>query len=477
LATKIFYGLGQYAEGVKGAAFSLALLFYYTQVLGLSGFLVGLAIFIAQAFDAVTDPVAGFVSDNFKSRFGRRHPFMYASAIPLAVSFYFVFAPPAGLSETELFLWLLAFTVATRASMTLYHVPHLALGAELTTDYVDRTAIAGYRTLFSYLGVAMSVVATFLLFFVPTAEYKDGQMNPAAYPAFAHFGAALMVLAIWLSAYFTRKEVPYLPQAPAEPQPFSFKKIFQDMREALRNYSFRSLFIGAVATIIGQGIGFTLLLHLGTYFWELGPDEMIYIFVGVFTGNLLGVPCVKYLNRWIDKKPTLLLGAVFPPIFAMAPILLRLIGVLPENGEPMLLPIIVIFAILQMFANCQALVTTGSLIADIADEHELTTGRRQEGIFFGAQAFINKALYGLGVTIAGIGLDLIHFPAKAEPGTVAQATVNHLGILYGLIPAATGAIAFLFYYRIRITRESHAKTLEKLEALKAAPHGRPGSGP
>ena len=106
LQTKITYGFGQLAEGVKNTAFGTFLLLYYNQVLGLSGTLAGVAIFIALCFDAVTDPIAGSISDNFKSKWGRRHPFMYASAIPLAVAFYFLFAPPADLSSFALFIWM-----------------------------------------------------------------------------------------------------------------------------------------------------------------------------------------------------------------------------------------------------------------------------------------------------------------------------------------------------------------------------------
>ena len=185
ILTKVFFGVGQSAEGVTGAAFAMALLFYYTQILGLSGFLAGLAIFIAQAFDAVTDPIAGYVSDNCKSRWGRRHPFMYASAIPLGVTFYFLFAPPGGLGQAGLFAWLFCMAIAARASLTLYHVPHLALGAELTDDYVERTVITGYRIFFGNLGVAGSVILNFSYFYAATPEYPNGQMNPAAYPAMA----------------------------------------------------------------------------------------------------------------------------------------------------------------------------------------------------------------------------------------------------------------------------------------------------
>ena len=130
LRTKTAFGIGQIAEGVKAASFNYFLLFYYTQVLGLPGTWTGLALFIATSFDAVTDPLTGSLSDRLRHRWGRRHPFMYASALPMAVFFALLFAPPEGLGPESLFLWLLCFTLLVRGAMTLYHVPHLALGAE-----------------------------------------------------------------------------------------------------------------------------------------------------------------------------------------------------------------------------------------------------------------------------------------------------------------------------------------------------------
>src|SRR5690606_25534657 len=125
------YGVGQVAEGAKNTAFDLFLFFYYNQVLGLSGTLSGAAMLIALAVDAATDPLVGSLSDSLRSRWGRRHPFLYASALPLGCSFALLFRPPEGLGQLGLFGWLTLFAVATRVSMTLYFVPHLALGAEL----------------------------------------------------------------------------------------------------------------------------------------------------------------------------------------------------------------------------------------------------------------------------------------------------------------------------------------------------------
>ena len=151
-STKLNFGVGQVAEGLKNSAFGILVLFYYNQVLGVPGTLCGLALGIALIFDAVTDPLAGSLSDNWKSRLGRRHPFMYASAIPLALAFFGLFSPPE-LGSFGLFLWLLVFSILTRAAMTLYHVPHIALGAELTENFEERTTIVAYRQAFGTFGI------------------------------------------------------------------------------------------------------------------------------------------------------------------------------------------------------------------------------------------------------------------------------------------------------------------------------------
>ena len=110
VGSKLAYGFGQAAEGLKNGAFGVFLFFYYVQVLGLSGTFAGAAVGIALMFDALTDPLAGSMSDNWRSRLGRRHPFMYASALPLAITFFCLFSPP-DLSEFALFLWLLTFAI------------------------------------------------------------------------------------------------------------------------------------------------------------------------------------------------------------------------------------------------------------------------------------------------------------------------------------------------------------------------------
>ena len=214
-SSKLAFGVGQFAEGLKNTAFSLFVLFYYNQVLELPGTLAGLALMIALFFDAVTDPLAGSLSDNWRSRLGRRHPFMYASAVPLALAFTGLLWPPGdaeSLGEWGLFAWLTAFAILTRGAMTLYHVPHLALGAEMTENYNERNRIVAFRQFFSALGVAAVQIIGFGYFF---HEDRGGRTAIENYAPFAITLAVLMVLTIWYSARGTQKEVTSTSTNPA----------------------------------------------------------------------------------------------------------------------------------------------------------------------------------------------------------------------------------------------------------------------
>ncbi|HCY03367.1 MAG TPA: sugar transporter, partial [Erythrobacter sp.] len=134
------------------------LLLFYGTVIGLEPGLVGLAILIALVVDAISDPLVGYWSDNFRSRWGRRHPFMYAAALPVALSYFLLWNPPDW-GQTGLFIYLTVLAVLIRTFITFYETPSSALIPELTTDYADRTSLQAYRLLFGWsAGTGMSVV-------------------------------------------------------------------------------------------------------------------------------------------------------------------------------------------------------------------------------------------------------------------------------------------------------------------------------
>ena len=472
-STKLAFGIGQVAEGIKNNAFSTFLLLYYNQVLGLSGTLSGLAIMIALCFDAITDPLAGSLSDGWRSRWGRRHPFMYASALPLGIAFYLLFAPPAGLTEFETFLWLTVFAVLTRGAMTLYHVPHLALGAELSDDYAERTSIVSYRMLFGVLGGALTILIGFSVFFTDQGGLP-GTLRRDAYPAFAAVFSVAMVVTILWSALGTHDQIPRLKTVAAREAPDGregtllrvFLQVFFDLKSALTNRSFRWLFSGVIIVYVMVGVQSALGLYMGNYFWALSSDDFRWVVLAGPLGLILGTPFTHRMNQRFDKMPSVVFGTAWYALFALSPPILRLLGWFPENDHPALLPLLVGAALIGGMGVVQALITAGSMMADIADEHELATRRRQEGIFFGALSFSGKGASGIGNLVGGFGLDVIAFPAKAIPGEVPLEVLTRLGWLYGPLVAGFALIAVWCYSHYNLTKARHSAVLEALEARR-----------
>jgi GPH family glycoside/pentoside/hexuronide:cation symporter len=461
--TKFAYGIGQVGEQIKNQGFNTFLFFYFTQVLGLSGSLAGSAILIALIFDAVTDPVAGSVSDNWRSPRGRRHPFMYASAAPLGIGFVILFLPPASLGQMGLFAWLTTFAVVVRAAMTLYHVPHLAMGAELSNDYAERTSIVAWRTVLAVVGGVATTIAAYALFFPETPEFENGMLNPAGYPKYAIFAAIIMFVTIWYSAWGTRHEIPNLPAAPEQPAPFSVGRIVSEFAAAWKNVSFRALFVGFTLFGIFFGILATLGTHINVFFWEFDTVQLRWLAVPAMLGFLLGSALVGPLHRRFDKLPTLLAGCLASAVVGNAPIVLRLLGVFPENGSPWLLPIVFGVLMLNMTIAATSFVSAGSMMADVAEEHVLRSGKAQQGIFFSATSFSGKLASGFGHFVAGVGLDWIAFPLQADPSEITAEAVRNLGavnLAAGLITIV--AIWVISYYRI--DREAQRVTRETLES-------------
>ncbi|MBW2271757.1 MAG: MFS transporter [Deltaproteobacteria bacterium] len=457
--TKLWYGLGQAAEGIKSTSFAAFLLFYYTQVLGLSGTAVGIVIFIALLCDAITDPMAGMLSDRLQSRWGRRHPFMYAAALPLAIFYYFLFTPPEGLSQIQLALWLLLFTLLARTAMTAYSVPHLSLGAELSSDYDDRTSIVAVR---SFMGLGGGIVAGLVglgYFMRSTPEYPNGQLNPEAYPAFAFVFAIAIFVTITASGIGTHSRIRYLPAGGSSAQ----VGLLEELRYSLHNHSFRALFIGATIFAVIIGVQGVLGLHMGTYFWQLDTRDIFHYTIAAGAGVLCGLPVWTAVARRYDKKPTFLFGVIWFAAFASLPPLFRVLDWLPEPGTRAYIGFVVSAGFLMAFGAAAASATLGSMMADITDEDALITGRRREGIYFGALSFSAKTATGLGQLLGGVLVDTVGLTENVDVGGISPQIVTDLGLFYAVGTAVLASASIYFLARYRLDRERHAEIRSALE--------------
>ena len=218
VTTKIFQGIGGLPNSHKDFAFNTFLLLFYSQILGVPASTASVVLALCLFADAITDPLVGAYSDNFKSRLGRRHPFMYGAALPFGIFIYLLFSPPAGATEPILVVWMFTFTLLTRVAFTFFVLPWSALLAEFSDDYVERTSIYTYRYLVGWIGGVAFSFGSYTFIFTSSAEYPAGQLNPANYAVFAMILGGLVTFWCLLSTHLTRREIPYLLQ-PVEETP------------------------------------------------------------------------------------------------------------------------------------------------------------------------------------------------------------------------------------------------------------------
>lgn len=468
IGLKFLYAVGSSAETIISVAFNAFNFFFYTNIMGVPGTLAGLAITIALVFDAVTDPLVGTLSDRWRSKLGRRHPFMFAAPLPVMLCLFFIYAPPEGFGSFALFVWLTVLTVIMRSCMTLYHVPHLALGAELSADFTERTRVMSMNTLLGAFGGFGTAFVAYSFFFSATPEYPNGLLNGSAYPMFAITAALVGGAVMVVTTVFTMSVIPRLSTAPPDLPRFSIKEFVRDAKSAIANRNYLLLLIGYLLLSATLGVRETIGLHMNTYFWELVPEQIRYFALLALIAPIVGFVVTARLHDRFEKKPVLIASLIGLLIFATMPVLLRIVGWLPENHTGALLPILIGFYVLTLIFGVILLISAMSALADIADEQELMTNRRQEGIFYAARSFFAKAASGFGHLLAGIAIDVIGFPVGAEPGTVAADKIFNLGLVDGPIAVIPGAIAVFFYLRYNLTRARHTEIQAELNARHAA---------
>jgi glycoside/pentoside/hexuronide:cation symporter, GPH family len=463
--TRIAYGFGSVAYGVKDNGFGYFLLLFYGTVIGVDPGMVGLAIFIALMLDAVSDPVVGYVSDNWRSKWGRRHPFMYAAAIPVSISYFLLWNPPE-LSDGQLFWYLLILAVLIRTVITFYETPSSSLLPELSQDYDERTKLQAWRLYFGWTGGNLMSVLMFGALLVANEKYPVGTLNRDGYAAYGIISSVLIFLSIMISALGTHSEIKYLKPPPPQ-RKIGLGTIFREIFETLGERSFFALFLatlfGAVATGVSGALAFLML----TYFWGFSGSQIFLWTLLVFISALIGLLVAPRVSKAIGKKRAVIVLGVIAYSMAPAPVLLRLLGWMPENGDPLLYPIVAAINTIDLSLIIALQAILYSMIADLVEQSELKTGRRSEGVFFAAVTFTRKATQGLGAFAAGIMLSVISFPQGAARGDVQPETLWKLGAFYApsLLLLWTLMIVAVSFYRI--DRQDHEQNLQRLEDIEA----------
>ncbi len=455
--TKFLYGLGAVAYGVKDNGFTTFLMIYYNQVLGLSPFYTGLAILIALVFDAFSDPYVGHLSDNWRSRWGRRHPFMYAAIVPILLSYFYLWNPPQDLSSAQLFGFLVVVAIAVRLFITLFEIPNAALLAEITQDYDGRTALMSLRNSFGWLGGIVMAIVAYTLFLTPTETVEQGVLNAEGYRSFGVLAAFVIVVSMLISAVGTHKLISILPQ----PKLYSAgaKALFLDnLHLVFANDSFRALFFASMFSMLAFGTIITLQIYFATFFFGLSALQVSYFALVMIVSALLALWLVPRLARGHEKKKVIQILAIISLLVSNITIILRLVGLLPENGDPILLPILLFHTLIYIGFLVALQTVFGSMTADLVEETERNTGRRIEGLYFAAISFSKKIVSGLGIFASGVFLSVAgdsgQVFTESEMTDVAYIYVPFITFLY--------LMTYLLCGKYSITRIEHEKNISAL---------------
>ncbi|HEY1077553.1 MAG TPA: MFS transporter [Fontimonas sp.] len=458
--SKIALGLGSAAFGIKDQGFSALLMLYYNQVIGLPATWVGFAILLATLFDAIADPLIGQLSDRTRSRFGRRHLYMFASAIPIAIAYALVWMPPEGSREMQ-FVYLVLTSILARVAISFYEVPSAALTAELTSDYDERTSLTTYRFLFQALGLIGMGVVVFKLFLRPTPEQPIGQLNAGGYMDYGLLAAVIMLLCVLTAARGTYRYVPMLTQKTDT----HLGGLAENLRTLATDRTYMSVIACIFCWAVAVGVSTTLGSYVLTYLWKLDASQLGSYSGAAAIGLVLGI-VVSALSGRFSKRNVAIASFAVALVASVLMTALRLAGVIDWEGAKALPYLMVQNAVVYM-GIVAGNIMGASMLADVADSLDLKTGRRMEGLMFAALIMIMKAVSGMGVFASGLVLSAISFPEKADPATVDAAVVYELGMIFLVSFCVLVGLAILSMLFYPITRQIHERTLLALRARAA----------
>jgi len=437
LGTAVVFGLP-----TLGTSFMLLLLMIYflkfsTDVLLLAPAVMATLFGLSRIWDAVSDPLIGYVSDRTRSRWGRRRPWMLLSALPIACFFWMLWSPPSGLGSLGLTFWMGVGVFGFFTSVTAFYVPHQALGAELSIRYHDRTRIFGLRYLGVGLGMACAMGAVGLL-----DEASDPRATAFAIAGIAGLTTALLIL---FAASRLSERPEHLGRGATSP--------FAAFADVGNNpHARRLLFV-----LLIQSLGFAMLAPMAPYYVEyvIGASGLLVrFFVFYFVPAMVLIPLWIFLSRRFGKRNVWVFALCLTALGSGS---LFFLG--EGDGAWLCLAAVVMGA----GTGCGQIMGP-SANADVIDYDEYRTGQRKEGAYSAVWSFISKAAGGIGFMVGGFALELSGYAPNVEQS---QTTKLALRAMMAVLPFTCALLAALSLMRFRLTEAEHTRIRLELDRRNA----------
>lgn len=433
LSTVVNYNLPTIGVGFMFFMVSLYLMKFSTDVLLISPAAMGLIFGLSRIWDAMTDPLAGYLSDRTTLKSGRRRPWILFSIPFISITFYMMWSPSTELSSTGLVIWMAVAVIGFYTSMTAFSVPHASLGAELSTNYHERTRIFGYRHMIWNTGSLLALVAMHQLIVGSDPRFDAFVISLMA-------AAVVTILIVWM--FVKIKERPEF-QGRGESNPFiAFGDVIKN------KYASLLLIVFFIENLGSAAIGI-LTPYIAEYIIGKPEKTVIYILLYLIP-SVLSVPLWVPLSRRIGKK------AMW--IFSM---LLTAFGFggmffLTEGSDTL----ISIMAFVAGLGAGSGAVVAPSIQSDIIDYDEYKSGKRKEGTYFAAWNFVYKSAAGITLMLTGIVLSMSGFIPNGEQS---ETTKLALLILYAIFPLVCYIIGALIFSQFRLNEAEYQKIRDSLD--------------
>ncbi len=465
VSVKVFYGVGELAAAVPASLSAFFVLYFFTTVAGLSPALAGSVLLFGRLWDAINDPIIGWLSDCTQSPLGRRFPWMLGGVIPLAICSVLLWVVPPFSTQMGVFAYYIVLSIFAFAAFTAVQLPYTALAAELADDYDERTDLIGMKSAFSIGASILALVMAQIVFARvadPARQYALLGMLSAS--------LALGVIGICVAGTYRRywqvqRGRPSLTGGVAPPA------LLNQLRTVFRNDAFRQV--------------------LGLYLCGWMSVQVTAAMLPYFVGAWMGLPATHFAQMalavqgtaiatlwgwdWVakrtGKRTVFLLGA---PLAAIA------LGGL-ATVQPGQVAWMYTLGVIAGIGVATLYMVPFAMLPDVIDLDELNTGLRREGLYFSALVFLQKLGLALALFVSGQLLSWTGYAASADIQPTAALTAIRL--LIGPLPALLLVVGLWFCYRYPISRDRHQQILLALQQQrqqrfdKEAPAGSDAAAP
>jgi len=447
LRHSLAYGLPSVAIGFTYMLNQLYLMKFTTDVLLIAPAVMGLILAVSRVWDAVFDPLVGYLSDITRHRLGRRRVWILLGSLPLALSFVATFVPWPGLSPNGLVAWMAAAVLLFFTSLAAVMIPHMALGSELSSDYHVRSRLYGARHAFFVLGSILSLAAMFV--FIKAGKDGDGPLRSVQDPAImvTALVCVLLIACLLLGA----------PE-PAHNQGRVEKGFWQKFAHVWANRHARIILIVTFIENLGTAAISVMTLYFAQY--VVGDPLVAPLFVLAFM-----VPSMLSVGLWISLsrrwgKPRLWLAALVGTGFCFLGFFVT------PFIESYTVRLVVVFATTlgAGFANGCAGTMGPSILGDVVDADEHATGERKEGAYFAIWQTVVKGATGVMMVLAGFALQFSGFVPNQEQSLQVKLTITSLN---GLLPFACFMLGAWVFRRFELTPQAHARIRAELDERRA----------